>query len=145
MAKLGLEVNEHLEALRSGFLKEPYASLFGIELLEIEPGRALVRMAPSPDLCNLFGVMHGGAIFSLIDAAFEAAANSHGTVAVALNVGVNYVSPASLEDALFAEAREVSRSRRISTYSIQARDEEGKIIATCQATAYRKDDPIPSL
>jgi acyl-CoA thioesterase len=140
-----LEVNEHLEALRSGFLKEPYAALFGIELLEIEPGRALVRMQPTEDLRNLFGSMHGGAIFSLIDAAFEAAANSHGTVAVALNVGINFVNPATFEDALIAEAREVSRSRRISTYNIQARDENGRVIASCQATAYRKDSPLPGL
>jgi acyl-CoA thioesterase len=145
MGKLGIDLDELLEALRSGFREEPYASLFGIELLEIEPGRALVRMQPSEDLRNLFGAMHGGAIFSLIDAAFEAAANSHGTVAVALNVGVNYINPASFEDALFAEAREVSRSRRISTYHIQARDEKGIIIATSQATAYRKNEPLPFL
>lgn len=99
-------------------------------------------MEPSWENRNFFGTVHGGAIFSLIDQAFGAAANSHGTVAVAISVTVDYLRPASPDETLYAEAREVSRTRRISTYNIEVRNQEGQLKATCLAMAYRRDERI---
>jgi acyl-CoA thioesterase len=94
---------------------------------------------------NLFGSIHGAAIFSLADAAFELAVNSHGTVAVALGVNVNYLCAANPGETLLAEGRETNRSRRISACEIRVTGEEGRLIATFQALAYRKKDPLPFL
>jgi len=44
------------------------------------------------DMENIFGMAHGGALFALIDESFEVASNSHGTMAVALNMNVNYIA-----------------------------------------------------
>jgi acyl-CoA thioesterase len=127
------------------FEAEPYVEKLGMRLVEMEPGRAAVEMDMTRENENIFGGVHGGAIYSLIDGAFEAAANSHGTVAVALNVNVSYVAPAVSGETLRAEARELSRSARISTCFIEVRKADGTLIATCQATAYRKKDPLPFL
>lgn len=56
---------------------------------------------------------------------------------------MNYLNPAKAGDILYAEAREVSRSSRISTYDIRVKNDGGKLIATCQATAYRKREKLP--
>ena len=53
------------------------------------------------------------------------------------------LNPSTPGDTLRAEAREVSRSRRISCYHIEVKNEKGDLIATCQAMAYRKKDPLP--
>lgn len=45
----------------------PFNTLMGMELIEIEPGRARIRMGYRHDLCQPAGIMHGGAIASLID------------------------------------------------------------------------------
>jgi len=50
-------------------------------------------------------MIHGGAIFTLIDEAFEISCNSHGTVAVALNVNITYHRAPSPNSTLRAEAR----------------------------------------
>lgn len=134
-----------LEELKENFLAEPYARRFGIEAVEIEPGRSLVRMRADGSMNNIFGSLHGGAIFSLMDAAFELCVNSHGTVAVALSISMNYLNPASAGETLLAEGREVSRSSRISACEIKVTGEDGRLIATAQALAYRKRDPLPFL
>jgi acyl-CoA thioesterase len=131
--------------LAEKFSEEPYAKLFGIDLVELDFGRALVKMEIKEEMMNLFGMAHGGAVFSLLDAAFELAANSYGTVAVALSMSVNYINPALKGKTLFAEAREVSRSSRISTYDLEVKGSGGEIIAACQAMAYRKKDKLPFL
>lgn len=129
--------------MRSWFEGEPYAKMMKMRLSEIGHGSALVEMKVPEEMKNIFGTVHGGAVFSLIDGAFEAAANSHGTVAVALNVNVSYISPAKPGDVLQARAQEVSRSRKISAYYIEVKNDRGELIATSQAMAYRKRDPLP--
>ena len=61
--------------------KEPFGKKFGLKLIDVQEGYAKVEMRFTQDLENMFGMAHGGAIFSLIDAAFEIASNSHGTMA----------------------------------------------------------------
>lgn len=124
---------------------EPFAQKFGIRLLELKSGYSSVEMNFTPDMENIFGMAHGGAIFALIDTAFETACNSHGTMAVALNVSVNYLAAASPGVKLFAEAREVNLTRKTGNYEITVREETGQLIAICQALAYRKGIPLPFL
>ncbi len=140
-----MNADDILKALKDHFEKEPYARLLGVQLVNLEPGCALVKMNVSEDKNNIFGMTHGAAIFSLIDAAFELAVNSHGTVAVALNVSVNYISAAKAGEMIYAEARETSRSNRISTCEIRVKGEDDRVVATCQCMAYRKRDKLPFL
>jgi len=124
---------------------EPYAKKLGMELVELDEGYSKVKMTFKEDMENIFGMAHGGAIFSLIDEAFETAANSHGTAAVALSMNITYIKPASAGDVLYAEAKEVSLSGRIGTYAINVETEGGDLIAICQALVYRKRDKLPFL
>ena len=138
-------VNPVFDALSKKVESEPYARKLGMELVKLDPGYSLVKMVYSKDMNNIFGMAHGGAIYSLIDEAFETSANSHGTIAVALNVNVSYIKPAAEGDTLFAEAKEVSKSFKIGTYEIRVTNDKDELIATCQAVAYRKKDKLPFL
>ncbi len=99
----------------------------------------------TPDMENILGMAHGGAIFALIDEAFETASNSHGTIAVALNMNITYVSSPSSGSKLIAEAREFSRTQKTASYDIKVFDNENNLIASCQALVYRRGTPLPFL
>ncbi len=131
------------EAFHSRVEKEPFASKFGLKLLEIGDGYSKVEMKFRPDMENLFGMAHGGALFALIDEAFETASNSHGTLAVALNMNVTFVASPQPGSTLRAEAREVALTRKTASYEIKVRDERGDLIATCMALVYRKGQALP--
>ncbi len=139
------EGEETFEAIRRGVEREPHARNLGIRLVDLKRGWAVTEMEFSADMKNVFGMAHGGAIFSLIDEAFGAAANSWGTVALALNVNVTYVRPPSPGEILRAEAVEVDRSETASTCEIRVLGEDGQLIATAQATGYRKKEKLPFL
>jgi acyl-CoA thioesterase len=123
--------------------REPFAAKFGLQLLEIEDGYSKVQMQFRPDMENLFGAAHGGAMFALIDEAFETASNSHGTLAVALNMNITYVASPAPGSTLTAEAREVSLTRKTASYDIKVHDDRGSLIAICTALVYRKGQPLP--
>jgi acyl-CoA thioesterase len=133
------------EAIFGKVEKEPFAQKFGIKLLDLNDGYSKVEMKFTPDMQNILGMAHGGALFALIDEAFETASNSHGTVAVALNMNVTYISSPALGSRLTAEAREFSQTHRTANYEIKVLDDRKNLIASCQALVYRKGEPLPFL
>ena len=133
------------EAMRRQVEQEPFAKKLGLSLIEVDEGSAVVEMACTKEMENIFQMTHGGAIFTLIDEAFEISCNSHGTVAVALNVNITYHRAPSPKSTLRAEAREVSKTRKTGNYYITVKDDQDNLIASCQALAYRKGEKLPFL
>jgi acyl-CoA thioesterase len=134
------------KAIFNAVANEPYAQQLNMELIELEVGHSKITMTYLPDtMDNIYGYAHGGVVYALIDEAFETAAQTHGTIAVALNVNVTYVAPPQKGDQLFAEANEISQTRKTATYDIRVTRENGDIIANCQALAYRTGKVIPFL
>lgn len=132
------------EAIYRQVAKEPFAEKFGLKLIALEEGYSRVEMVFTPDMENLFGQAHGGALFALIDEAFETAANSHGTMAVALNMNITYTSAPTEGATISAEAKEMNRTNKTALYEIKVR-EGGRLIASCQALVYRLGKPLPFL
>lgn len=134
-----------LEKIKKNIEQEPYIKLFGIKVIELKQGYSLVEMKTLKKYENIFSITHGGAVFSLMDVAFGSAANSYGTVAVALDININYIRPAVTGDILRAEAKEVSRGNTISTYNIIVKNSSNKVIASSQAVAFLKKEKLPFL
>jgi acyl-CoA thioesterase len=121
-----------------------FAKHLGIEILEFGKGSAKARMELKQHHLNSAGTVHGGAIFSLADAVFSVASNSHGTLAMAINVGISFFKAAK-SGILYAEGREVSINPRLATYLIDVKDEAGNGIALFQGTVYRKKDTLEEI
>jgi acyl-CoA thioesterase len=133
-------------AIMRAVKKEPFAQALNIELVELGDGHSVVEMVYDPEkMNNIYDRAHGGALFGLIDEAFETSAQTKGTIAVALNVNVSYVASPIPGVRLRAEARQVSRTRKTSIFDIKVTDQDGNLIAVCQALAYQTVKPIPFL
>ncbi|MGC9318401.1 MAG: PaaI family thioesterase, partial [Armatimonadota bacterium] len=123
-----------LEAVKRHFRNDHFAATSGVEILELQHGYARTALTIEDRHLNSVGILQGGAIFTLADLAFAMACNSAGRVAVAINVNLSFLK-ATRSGTLTAEATEVSRSRRISTCTVQVTDEAGELIALFQGTA----------
>jgi len=133
-----------MDAMKKFVAKDHFAKHLGIEMLEYSPGRAKARMALQGHHLNSAGTAHGGAIFSLADAVFSVASNSHGTLAMAINVSISYFK-AVRSGSLIAEGHEVSLNPKLATYLIEVRDDAGNSVALFQGTVYRKKDAIADI
>ncbi len=134
------------EAIFQAVRTEPFARQLKMELIELEDGHSKVEMIYQPDeMNNIYQRAHGGAVFALIDEAFETACQTDGTIAVALNVNVTYISSPEPGVKLIAIAQEISRSKRTANFEIKVADENKNLIASCQALAFRTGKPIPFL
>jgi len=133
-------------AIEKAVSTEPLARLMGFSLVGLEDGHSRVQMTYDPArMGNIYDRAHGGAIYALIDEAFETAGQTDGTIAVALNVNVTYVASPQPGQRLTAEARRVSQTKQTALYAIEVRDDQNGLIASCQALAFRTGKPIPFL
>jgi acyl-CoA thioesterase len=120
--------------------RDPFAKLLGIELLDVKPGYSLLSMVLSEQMLSFHGLPHGGAIFSLADAALGAAGNSHGTKCVGLSMEIVYLRTPQPGTRLRAEATEEHLGQRTALYDITVRDEGGDLVASCHGVVYRKKE-----
>lgn len=130
-----------LSEMRRAADREKFAALMGIVCEEVGLGYARASMTIDENMQNLFGMAHGGAIFSLLDDVFQLACNSRGQAAYALNVSTTFITGAAVGQRLVAEAKEIALTPRTGTYELKVTDEQGRLVASAQAVAYRKKDP----
>ncbi|MFP4031917.1 MAG: PaaI family thioesterase [Desulfococcaceae bacterium] len=126
------------DAARAFLERDAFAREMGIELLEARDGEAVARLNITDRHLNGIGLAHGGAIFSLADLAFAAAANSGDAIAAAIHVSIAYIHPGRAGQTLTAHARRTAGGGKMETFQVAVRDETGEILADFQGMAYRK-------
>jgi acyl-CoA thioesterase len=134
------------DAIFAAVRKEPFARAMQIELVKLDDGHSVVQMVYEPErMANMYARAHGGAIYALIDEAFGTAGQTDGTIAVALNVNVTYVASPEPGQRLQARAHRVSQTKKTAGYAIKVTDQNGQVVALCQALAFRTGKAIPFL
>ncbi|MBI3840319.1 MAG: PaaI family thioesterase [Planctomycetia bacterium] len=115
----------------------PFFELMGIELVEIEPGRAKMRMAWRKDLCQPAGILHGGAMASLVDTSVAHSilltarylqAKAKGAGLVSVDLRIKYLRPVS-SGLVICEARAPRVGRQITHTTAVVSDADGKEVA----------------
>jgi acyl-CoA thioesterase len=117
--------------------RDAFSAWLGLELLEIRPRYAAVRMTVRPDMMNGFGVCHGGVTFGLADSAFAFAANTHGRVTVSIDNSISYPAAVSTGDVLTAIAVEESAANRIAFYAVRVTNQHDGLVALFRGTVYK--------
>jgi uncharacterized protein (TIGR00369 family) len=122
-----------MNQIAAGEFVPPCYLLMGLRGVETGDGVATLAMAKSPWLCNAFGVIYGGAIAYLADAAMIVATGSiapAGTAFNTIDLKVNFLRPVLPErDELQAQAVVVHRGRTISLVNCDIIDASGKLAA----------------
>jgi acyl-CoA thioesterase len=116
---------------------DAFSAWLGLELLEIRPRYAAVRMSVRPDMVNGFGVCHGGVTFALADSAFAFASNTHGRVTVSIDNSITYPAAVVVGDLLTAIATEETAANRIAFYSVRVTKQDESVVALFRGTVYR--------
>ena len=133
---IGTLTDAEIGRIRDAISRVPFARLLGIELEQAGRGSATLRLNVRDELRQIHGVMHGGAIASLIDTATAFAIvtllrdeEKFSTV----DLMVNYLRPLS-EGTVTATARVVRAGRRLITVSADVLDDSGNLAATALST-----------
>jgi uncharacterized protein (TIGR00369 family) len=136
---------QKLARAQSAFAAVPYAKLLGLQLGEIRQGEVSIHLDIRDELKQNQGVVHGGAIASLIDtaAAFAVLTQIDPVERVSTtDLTIHYLRPA-ITSRLVATARVIRGGRRLFVLSVEVHDNTGALIATA-VTTYIKIENKPS-
>jgi len=123
--------------------EDTFARLIRMKLIEVLPGYARSTLPITDETVNIYQMAHGGAIFSVADQACEAAGNSFGEPAVALQHNIHFLAPGKSGDILEATAKVTNRSNRVGLIEFEVRNQEGLLLAIGQQLIYfKKEGPI---
>ena len=124
--------------------RDKFANYVGIEIVDISPGRAKVKMDIKKHHLNGLSIVHGAVLFTLADYAFAIASNSHGKAAVSINSTMSFLKAVS-KGTIYAEAIELSKNPKLATYKVDVVHEEGELLAVFQGTVYRKKQSLAGI
>src|SRR5262245_26849229 len=133
---------ERLRLIREKFETNHFPRSLGIELDSIEPGRARLSLNVEKRHLQLAGVMHGGAIATLIDTAVAFAivgASEPDARFTTVEMKVNYLSPIR-EGRVVADAKLIRDGRRIVVADCDVFDSVGQLAAKGLLTFIRLND-----
>ncbi len=102
---------------------------FGMEIVEVDEGGAVLAMTVEKHHCNGHGTCHGGVSHALADSAFAFACNSRNKSTVGQHTVMSYLSPGRLGDRLTATATEVSLTGRSGIYDVRVTNQDNTLIA----------------
>lgn len=121
---------------------DPFALSLGIRLTDVRAGYARATLTIEPRHTNALGSLHGGVVIALADVVHAAASNSHGTIAVAVEVHAELLATAVVGAELVCEGIELSRTRRTAVYRLEVY--AGDVhVATCLGRVVRRDELLP--
>ena len=122
---------ERLRLIREKFETNHFPRSLGIELDSIQAGRARLSLEVKQQHLQLAGIMHGGAIATLIDTAVAFAilgASEPDSRFTTIEMKVNYLS-AVREGRVIADAKLIRDGRRIVVAECDLFDSTGKLAA----------------
>jgi acyl-CoA thioesterase len=117
--------------------KDAFSRQLGMDVVEVRPNAATVRMTVRADMLNGFAVCHGGVTFALADSALAFASNTHGRVTVSIENSITYPKGVVEGDVLTATAEQESDTNRLAFYSVTVRRESGETVALFRGTVYK--------
>jgi acyl-CoA thioesterase len=132
------------EQVAAGMMaRDAFSRGMGMQIVDVRPRTATVRMTVRPDMVNGFGVAHGAVVFALADSAFAFACNTHGKVTVSIENSVTYPMAVRPGDVLTAIAESEGESNKLGYYRAVVRNQKDEVVALFRGTAYRtKDDHV---
>jgi len=101
----------------------------GVELVDVAPGRVVLRMTVREDMLNGVDMCHGGVTFSLADVAFACACNSYNENMVAQTCTISFLAPSKAGDVLTATCEESLREGKTGFYDTKVVDQTGTVVA----------------
>ena len=133
---------ERLRLIRYKFETNHFPRSLGIELDSIEAGRARLSLEVKRQHLQPAGIMHGGAIATLIDTAVAFAivgASEADARFTTIEMKVNYLSAIS-EGRIVADAKLIRDGRRIVVAECDVTDSNGKLAAKGLLTYMRLNE-----
>jgi acyl-CoA thioesterase len=114
-----------------------FSQWLGIERLEEDAGKSVLRLTVRKEMLNGFAIAHGGISYSMADSALAFAANSYGIQSVSIETSISHVKMVQEGDVLTATAIEKETSEKGAAYEVNVTNQKGENVALFKGKVYK--------
>lgn len=115
----------------------PMGGLEKTVLIDARPGYSKFSIEIPPESINIYGVVHGGFLFTLCDTAAGMATYAYEVANSTQNASINFLKGVTPEDKkLYVECRSVHKGRSTAVNQVEVTTESGKLVAVGTYTMF---------
>jgi len=133
----------HQIAKKQMYDNDAFSQWLGIEIIELDAGKAVLQMTVRQEMTNGFDIAHGGISYSLADSALAFAANAHGRQSVSVETSISHTKRIVTNDTITAVATEESLNHKIGIYRIVITNQKEETVAIFKGVVYRTSKEWP--
>lgn len=124
-------------AQRQMYDNDAFSQWLGIQIVELDAGKAVLQMTIRPEMTNGFKIAHGGIAYSLADSALAFASNAHGRKSVSVETSISHTVALQIGDIVTATATEESLTNKIGVYRVLLTNQTQQTVAIFKGIVYR--------
>lgn len=117
-----------LDLMKHMMKNNPYMQLLNMEIIELQKGHVKGKMKVEDKLCNPYGSVHGGCLYSLADVISGTAASTYGYCVSTISGQMNFIRPAMNTEYVFCDAQEIRQGKQVSVYRVELTNDEGTLL-----------------
>lgn len=119
------------------FKGNPLSSLLGIEITTLADRQVTLTMPVSDAIhTNVYGLIHGGVLFTLADSAMGIVGLTTGNIVVTNDVSIRFISNAKMGNTLNALGRIVHKGQDMVVAEAEIRDRRQRLLAKAEGSYF---------
>ena len=127
----------YLIAQKKMYDNDAFSQWLGIKIVSVDEGTATLEMQVRAEMCNGFGIAHGGISYSLADSALAFASNASGRMAVSIETSISHIKALKNGQIIRAVATQESETNKLAIYTVKIFTSDGATVALFKGTVYR--------
>ena len=124
------------------YARDACSQALGIEVVAVAENSCVARLAVRSDMCNGFGIAHGGITFLLADTAMAFASNADNEVALASSAEIDWLTPVQDGDVVTATAERRWSNGRSTVWDIAITNASGESVAIVRGRTRKVGRPV---
>lgn len=115
----------------------PMGGLENAVIIDVKPGYAKFSIEIPPESINIYGLVHGGFLFTLCDTAAGMATYAYEVANTTQNGAINFIKGITPDDhKLYVECRTIHKGRSTAVNQVEVTTENGQLAAAGTFTMF---------
>lgn len=132
-------MNKPEQIVHKMYDNDPYSQWLGIKILEIKEDDVRLKMTIRKEMCNGFGIAHGGISYAFADSTLAFACNTKGIQSLSVDTSINHIKAIPVDTTIFSRCEKIAENKKTALYHIFVENEAGTLFALMKGLMYKTD------
>ena len=119
------------------FKDNPLSSMMGIHISALSDGEVTLTMPVDSEIhTNVYGIVHGGSLFTLVDSVMGVAGLTTGNLVVTNDVSIRFISNSKKGNILTASGKIIHKGKDMIITEAEIRDKRQRLLVKAQGSYF---------